>query len=358
MIHSALVLLLALQAEEAVSFGNVVVRVPADWKFEKKAEGLFLRPGGLKEDEALVVIVPPGTKAEGNLAEGFEKSWKQVAGERRIVKKAPGREMKTEGGTDGLMSVGLLETADGVRLITSVAVFKAGDRTEAVLAMTAQDHVFQRYSEALGSMLKGLRFKNVELPTYDLLVSMGYNDTAGKTTVYVLFRDGTWLPTLPPEGLDDLEGASARKRFEGSFGTHETKDGVLTLRRGIQTEALKLGADGTYRSVENGQFQRVPTSSGVRLEGRYVLHGGTGKFILKSDGGFEDLGASSAVFPSPALFRDQPETTGGYEIFNNSIYMAYAGRDTRRKLSFLVLPKAGDANPEFILIRGYWFKKE
>jgi hypothetical protein len=158
--------------------------------------------------------------------------------------------------------------------------------------------------------------------------------------------------------LDDLDGASARKRFEGNFGTHETKDGVLTLRRGIRTEALKLGADGTYRSPENGQFQRVPTSSGVRLEGRYVLHGGTGKFILKSDGGFEDLGASSVVFPSPALLRDKPETTGGYEIFNNSIYLAYADGDRRKRLSFLVLPKAGDANPEFILIHGKWFRKE
>jgi hypothetical protein len=352
MAASALVLLLALQAlpaGETVSSGNVIVRLPADWTYEKKAEGLFLRPGDLKEDEALVVIIPPGTKAEGNLAESFEKSWKQVAGERRVVKKAPAREMKTEGGTDGLMSVGLLETAEGVRLITSVAVFKAGDRKEAVLVMSAQDLVFQRYTEALGAILRGLRFKSVELPSYELVVSIGYTDTAGRTTVYVLFKDGAWLPTLPPEGLDDLDGAAARKRFEGSLGTHETKDGVLTLRRGAQVEELKAGNEG-YRSTENGFFQRMPTSSGLRLEGKYVLHGGTGKLILKADGGFEDQGAVFARPEAPVI--------GGYEIFNNSLYLAGSDQKTRKRLSFVVQPKQGDPNPEFILIQGKWFRKE
>ena len=68
----ALALLAALQGDETVSYGNVVVRVPPGWTCEKKHEGLFLRPGDLKETEAYIVIIPPGGRAEGSLTEGFE----------------------------------------------------------------------------------------------------------------------------------------------------------------------------------------------------------------------------------------------------------------------------------------------
>jgi hypothetical protein len=357
----AAVLCLALQAEETVSSGNVVVRLPQGWKFERKEEGLFLRPGDLQESEALVVIIPPGAKADGNLAEGIEKSWKQVVGAKTVVKKAPARELKTEGGTDGLMTVGLMETADGVRLITTVAVFKPGDRYESVVAMTAQDVVFQRYSEALGMILKGLRFKNVELPTYELLLSMGYSETSGKTTVYALFRDGTWLATLPREGMDGLDAAACRKRFEASCGTHETKDGVITLRMGPRVETLKLGADGSYRTPENAQFLRIPPSTGLRLEGRFILHGREDKpesasLLFKADAALEDRGGTASAVPDEVGAK--PGGVGRYEIADNTLWVKFADARIKR-MSFLELPKANDPKgPEFILLGSSWFKRE
>jgi hypothetical protein len=342
----ALALLGVLQSEDSVSYGNVVVRVPPGWTYEKKDEGLFLRPGDLKETEAYIVIIPPGGRAEGNLAECFEKSWKQASGGRKILKKAPGRELKTEGGAEGLMSVGLLDSDEGIGLITTVAVFKCADRSEAVLALTAQNDVFQRYSEALGSLLKGLRFKNIELPCYELLLSMGYTETAGKTTVYVLFKDGTWLSKLPDEGLDDLDGAAAKKRYGDFCGTHDTKDKEIALRRANQVETLKQTLDGTYRSSENNAlFLRVPTSTGLRFDGRYELHGGSGEaWVFKPDGSFEEI-------------RRGASKTGAYEILCNTMWLTSA--DTKnRKASFAVLPKAGEKNPEFILLNGKWYHRE
>jgi hypothetical protein len=330
------------QSDETVSYGNVLVRVPPGWTYEKKDEGLFLRPGDLKESEAYIVIIPPGGRAEGNLAEAFEKSWKRAAGARKIQKKSPAREIKTEGGTEGLMSVGLLESDEGIGLITSVAVFKCADRTEAVLALTAQNDVFQRYSEGLGSLLRGLRFKNTELPSYELLLSMGYTETAGKTTVYVLFKDGTWLSKLPDEGLDDLDGAAAKKRYGDFCGTHETKDREITLRRGAQTEVLKPTIDGTWRSAETGQFLRIPTSTGLRFEGRYVPHGGSGEALAFKADGAVAAGASKA---------------GAYEVLNNSMWFTSAD-GKNRKVSFALLPKAGEKNPEFILLDGKWLRRE
>ena len=342
----ALAFLAAVQSEETVSYGNVVVRVPAGWSHEKKDEGLFLRPGDLKETEAYLVIIPPGGKAEGNLAEGFEKSWKQAAGGKKIVKKAPGREIKTEGGAEGLMSVGLIEGGDDLRMITTVAVFKCADRTEAVLALTAQDHLFQRYSEPLGQLLKGLRFKNTELPSYDLVLSMGHTDKEGKTTVYVLFKDGTWLTMLPPEGLDDLDAAGAKKRFGEACGTHETKDGVMKLRLGSREETFQPTGDaGTgYRSSENAVFQRIPASTGFRFEGKYQQHGGEARMAFKADGSFEEV-------------VDGAPKAGAYEILNNTMWLTRADSGNR-KVSFAVLPKGGEKNPEFILFGGRWFRRE
>src|SRR5262245_51229701 len=140
MMSLALLVALVVQAspaEETLAYGNVLVRVPDGWKAEAKDDGLFLRPSDLKKDESYLVIIPPGTKADVNLAAGFERTWKQVAGARRIAKKAPEKEIKTEGGIDGLMSVGLMNDADDSRLIAAVALYKPADRFQAVLALTA-----------------------------------------------------------------------------------------------------------------------------------------------------------------------------------------------------------------------------
>ena len=125
-----LVLLLASQDDDVVTYGNVLVRRPEGWKAEAKDESLVLQPEG----EAYLVMMFPGTDADGTLDESLENAWKRAAGASKIVSKAPGKELKTEGGTDGLMSVGLLETSDGGRIITAVAVFKPGDRSQMVVA--------------------------------------------------------------------------------------------------------------------------------------------------------------------------------------------------------------------------------
>ena len=324
-------------AEETLAYGNVLLRVPDGWKVDVKEEGLFLRPTDLRKDESYVVIIPPGTKADVNLAAGFEKTWKQVAGTRKIAKKAPEREIKTEGGVDGLMSVGLMDDADDTRMIAMVALFKPSDRFQAVLALTAEDHVFQRYSEAFGLLLKQLRFRNVELPAYDLLMSMGYDEKGGRTTVYVLFKDGTALVALPPAGLDGLDGAGAKKRLGASAGSHETKDGILTVHAGAVTDTLKPQQEGSYRSAETGVFQRIATSTGMRLDGHFVLHGGTAPIDFKQDGKFEEQGKA-----------------GTYEIYNNTIYLSSADKSVRR-LAFMTL---NSPTREFIYVGSAWYLKE
>src|SRR5437660_406455 len=124
MLAAALVLAFLAQDAETVGAGNLIVPVPPGWTVERRTEGLFLRPGDLREGEAYLVIIPPGSRTTSNLTESFEKSWAQAAAGKKTVKKAPPRELKTDGGIDGLMSAGLLETDGGVRLVTGLAVFK------------------------------------------------------------------------------------------------------------------------------------------------------------------------------------------------------------------------------------------
>jgi hypothetical protein len=360
---AACLLLQAPQAEETVSSGNVLLKLPPGWKCSDSDKGLFLQPGDLKEGESFVVVVA-GEKADGNLAEGLEKFWKQVGSRGKITNKAPGKETKTDGGTDGLLSVGIVESDESGRMIVTAAIFKPGDRYEMVLAMTTEDGLFQKYSETFRVLLKSLRFKNVELPIvtppYDLLLSMGYTESAGKTTVLVMFKDASYLPFLPGEGLDQFDLPAARRRFDGSWGSHETKDGVLTLRLGDKVESLKAQADGSYRSKENVQYVQILPSTGLKLDGRFVIHGRedkaeTSSLVFRKDGTFEDSGGISAIL-TPAEARTNPGKTGDYEIANNTATFKYP--DSRsKKVSFLVLPKAADPKGEFILLNGTWFKR-
>ena len=341
---------LASSQEETVSSGNIILRLPAGWKAERKPDGLFLSPGDLKEDESYVVIVAPGGKAEGSLAEGLDKSWKEFENSGKLATKAPGRETKTESGTDGLMSVGLLDLKDGSRLIISLSMFKPADRFEAVIALSPQDGVFQRYSGALGTLLKGLRFRNVELPSVELLLT-----TTAKPAVHALFRDGTWLETCPAEGLDGFDAAESKKKSPASWGTQATKDGILTLKIGDRVQTLETRPDGTLsRRDPEAIFVRAPSSTALRFEGAYVLEDaeGSGELSFKSDGSFEDKGLLKAL-----LGDDSAPGSGMYEIVTNTLTLA--GLDGRRKRILFAIPPPSGAEkaPSRILLGARWLKR-
>ncbi|HLY08559.1 MAG TPA: hypothetical protein VKW04_04535 [Planctomycetota bacterium] len=327
--------------DDSVTSGNVVLRVPAGWKTEKKPEGLYLSPGDLKEDQSYVVIVSPGGKAVGNLAEGLDKSWKEFEAGGKVTNRAPGRETKTDSGTDGLFSVGFLETNDGSRLILAIALFKPADRFEAVIAMSAQDPVFAKYSGDLSAILKNLRFKNVELPVaVDLLVSA---DAGSSPTVYALFKDGSVLSALPEEGFDGFILADAKKRFGGSWGTHETKDGDLRVKIGEKTIALKAQPDWSWKTSDQATFLKAESAAGLKLDGRYAVKGreaqqDSSNLVFKPDGSFEDKGSN-------------PPLAGTYEIANYTMKLTFP--DRVKTVSFVALTKS-----EAVLINGLWYRRQ
>ncbi|HZF00253.1 MAG TPA: hypothetical protein VE981_24800 [Planctomycetota bacterium] len=327
--------------DEMVAAGNVVVRLPAGWKAEQKPDGLFLSPGDLKEDQSYVVIIAPGGKATGNLAEGLEKSWKEFEGSGKVSNRAPGREMKTEGGTEGLLSVGILDTKDGSRLLVSIALFKPADRFEAVMALSPRDGVFQKYSADFGALLKSLRFRNVELPAYELVAS----SKGDALSVAVLFKDGTALSRLPEEGLDLFDPASAKKRFEGSWGTHETKDGEVRIVFGDKTVALKPGGDAVWL--------KVAPSTGLPLEGKYSTAGKPGEIVFKADGSFEDGGGLARLYTAEEAGLKLPKS-GTYEIANNTLRLKFAGF-TPKVVSFVIL--ATEPGTDRVFLQGMPFQR-
>lgn len=328
--------------EETVTAGNVVVRLPSGWKAEAKAEGLYLTPGDLKEDQSYVVIISPGGKADGNLAQGLEKSWKEFEAGGRVTNRAPGRETKTAAGTEGLFSVGIMESKEGTRLIVSIAMFKPADRYEAVIALSAQDPIFAKYSGQLSELLKGLRFRNVELPVptpvYDLFVTAS---TTAAPEAYTLFQDGSALGLLPREGMDGFDLATAKKGSSGRWGTHETKEGAVALRIGDRALALKSQGDGTWKSADGVAFVKAEPSTALKLDGSYLMRGREDKpessiLVFKPDGTFEDR-------------TIKPPLTGTYEIVSNTMKLKTAEERTKIT-SFVATPKS-----ESLLISGIWF---
>jgi hypothetical protein len=328
--------------EETVTSGNVVVRLPSGWKAEVKVEGLYLTPGDLREGQSYVVIVSPGGKADGNLAEGLEKSWKEFESGGKVTNRAPGRETKTSAGTEGLFSVGIMESKDGTRLIVSLAMFKPADRYEVVIALSAQDPIFAKYSGQLSELLKGLRFKNVELPVptpaYDLFLTAS---TTTEPTAYTLFKDGSALALLPREGMDGFDLATAKKGTGARWGTHVTKEGTVDIRIGDEALGLKSQADGTWKRADGLEYLKAEPSTGLKLDGSYLMRGREDKpessiLLFKPDGTFEDR-------------TIKPPLTGTYEIVSNTMKLKTS--DERMKItSFVATPKSGS-----LLISGIWF---
>ena len=327
--------------DETVTSGNVVVRLPAGWTSERKPEGLYLTPGDLKENQSYVIIVSPGGKADGTLSEGLDKSWKEFESGGKISNRAPGRETRTEGGTDGLFSVGILDTNDGSRLLLGIALFKPADRFEAVIAMSAQDPVFAKYSGDLATILKNLRFKNVELPVQvDLLVTA---DPGSALSVYALFKDGTLLSGLPEEGFDGFVLPDPKARAGGAWGRYETKDGELRLSVGERVVALKPLRDGAWTGPGEVRIVKAGPVAGLKLDGRYAVKGRedqreSSNLVFRPDGSFEDKGA-------------EPALTGTYEISNYTMKLKFP--DRVKSVSFLALP--GSAA---LLINGLWYQKQ
>lgn len=325
--------------EESVSSGNIIVRLPAGWKTESKPEGLFLSPGDLKEGESYVVILSPGGKAEGNLAEGLEKSWKEFESGGKAANRAPGREIKTEGGVDGLFSVGIIEAKEEARLIVGIALFKPADRYEAVIALSARDPVFARYGGDLNALLKSLRFKNVELPVatpdYELLVSA--------SDVYTLFKDGSALASLPGEGLDGFDVAGSRRRKEGVWGRHERKGAELRIQAGGKDHVLQSQADGSWKRADGEVFVKAEPWTGLKADGLYLIQGRedrpqTSSVTFKPDGSFEDRTTS-------------PPLSGTYEIASNTMKLKAAGHQPR-SVSFVALDGG-----KRLRIGGTWFTR-
>ena len=84
-------------------------------------------------------------------------------------------------------------------------------------------------------------------------------------------------------------------------------------------------------------FQRIATSTEMRLDGRYVLHGGTEAIDFKADGSIGEQGKA-----------------GTYEIYNNTLYVTAADKSVKRR-AFLAMP---GAKPEFIYLGSAWYRRE
>jgi len=168
-------------------------------------------------------------------------------------------------------------------------------------------------------------------------------DPAVEPVVLALFKDGTALATLPEDGFDGFNLPEAKKRFEGSWGTHETKDGEVRVKVGEKTVALKTQPDGSWKSGDSVPFAKVDPATGLKLDGRYAVKGREDKpessnLVFTPDGKFEDKGST-------------PPLAGTYEISNNTMRLRFP--DRVKHVSFIALPKSGA-----LLINGLWYVRQ
>jgi len=183
-----------------------------------------------------------------------------------------------EGGTEGLLSVGILDTKDGSRLLVSIALFKPADRLRAV--MRCRRGTASSRSTAEGALLKSLRFRNVELPAYELVACRRATLCRWPSSSRT---DGAFQGC--PRRPGPFRSRVAKKRFEARGERMNTKDGEVRIVFGDKTVALSRAATPCAQGCS---FDGTPP-------GREVFDGGKpGEIVFKADGSFEDGGGLRA----------------------------------------------------------------
>ena len=378
---------------DTVTFDNLAFRLPGGWAQAEQNQDLYLKPGDLPAGQTFVVaIAHQGDNLDGSLPEGIERAWQQFAGVGSTLSgRTPAVEIKTTAGVTGLSSSGVLNTR-GSRIFMTVMVFKPKNNYRIIASLANGQEASDRYHDVFVGLVRSLDFtartvaapsvaSNARSGTYELLLTFasgltasptGGSDYGAGTYVYCVFADGSWLETAPNRGLNGYDLAAEHQKHASNFGAWQRSNGVLSLRASNRVETLFPQSDGSYlrqdATAREATYFRVPTSTGQRINGRYIKDGqsdgpATVSITFRADGTFEDRGVVHMLLPDEigVRYSDISQVlgpgAGTYEIANNTLTLSYS--DGRRKpMLFILTPKlAAQQAPSAIYLGKVWFKR-
>lgn len=343
------------------SFENIRYRPPAGWRVERRGQSVVLAPTMTFPGEVLQVMLLPGRKSSGTLAEQFAATWPELvalfgATSMRTVDGAPytldepGRSRR---GWEYLRGNGGMMT-DRARLSVDVYLIRAGDRLERVVVVTEEFRanlltlvatMNPAHKQAIRRFIYTLDFAN--LPSAPVIApatltkatsgawggsSMSFG--AYKATFAVLFDDGTAFfgPHFPTEGLDGIDPSIEEPRsprywgrytMNGDSGEIRMPYGSIPFRR--VGRALEVTPAGTPH-----RFAPLALPTAGQLEGRWCL--GDGQCLEFMPGGrFRDGGAVRVLEHATYDYPLTPERGAGtYAMRNHTLILRYDdGREFR-----------------------------
>ena len=358
------------------------IRLPAGWVQEERNGFVFLSPRDLPGGESYIVLVGPQTSSNSGPRAQLDQFWNAL-GKADDISSATNSVAVS--GVSALVRAGMTQN-QGVRRFNTVVVLGPRERYRLVAAVSDSEATDEKYRAVLVGFLHelagqthaqaghsaGVAAASAAAP-YELLLTFAV--VPGRPPgayVYCLFNDGSWLAKAPREGLERFDLAANHRSRPADFGTWQQTGGVITLRTQYRQETLHLQSDGTYlrqdAQAREGTYFRVPPSTGLRFEGRYLREGqsdgpGTPWIAFRADGTFVDGGVVRTLVPDEigVAYRDIAEVLhpgfGTYRISNNTLVLSYADR-RRKPMLFLVAPRQPEGrDPAAVYVAGSWLKR-
>ena len=378
---------------ETVAFSDVEVLVPAGWRHTEKSAALYLVPANLPQEKRFVIWISRDAPGEASSSAGsIDVWWRYVSmGGEKILERSASRPFRTASGLTGLASSGVIDGPKG-QVSVAATVFDAADARVVISLRAPKDSDTKVVDMAYSEVIDSLKFTKASNPAreqlpapakseYELLLffASGLNasttggvDFGSSTYLYCIFPDGSWRDRAPRPGLYGYSLADDRGANPGNFGTWQQADGALQLRTPYRVETLYPQPDNTYvrkdAAAREATYFRVPTSTGLRIAGRYIKSGQSdgptvASIVFQADGRFADSGIVRLLggVEVGVKYGDISEVlgpgSGTYEVFSNTLVLSFA--DGRRKHILLALtPKlAAKKDPEAIYLDGVWLKK-
>jgi hypothetical protein len=353
-------ILFALVLQNETTIGKLKFQPPKDWKVNKVDKTVTLAP---PDEKHLLVLIPEGETAKGELKDYSEKMWKQLSEGAKKMTEGQTIAGKTEAGWDSLMTERAIEMEEG-QAYAIVVVFRAADRFEALLIASDSQERVMKHQQAISALMKSLK-RVVEAAKiryftgfYSGLQFVGGQGQKFTTTprYLVLLDDGTFVTGFCATGYDQYDFKSEHKSFTGTYASDKetltltyAQGSVRKFKWNVETYDLK------HAEESEGYWQEPPVED-LKLDGAYARKDSPG-VTFKPDGTFVDEGGLGWIGIGLADDMKKPGR-GKYRTAHFSLIVTYEDGRERRILLTVGKDQAGEKNPKKIFLGSYVHERQ
>jgi hypothetical protein len=317
-----------LHAQEKVTIGGIVVKIPQGWTQLEKDNTLVLTPPELPAAVVCTLTLLGGEPYEGTVAEQLAVEWKGFAALGTIASDSGDSIL----GTGGPVEVGGRSARIDINAQKSIYVLlyvaKSNRRVDKMVFVSSDFDAFGKYSAAVSEILAGAEY--IAPKPFEPLsgVCFGFSQVKSETRAecWIFLPNGVVYQGFPIGGPAALDVAYQRARRNGDVGEYHTmgNEVVVTIEKEKESTHFSRGKNGWTAPVTR-EFQdrrrgrdgstiatwtdhatttlnitHVDPCDGLKLSGTYRLEkpwGTIPTITFTPDGNFSEDGLILGVIP-------------------------------------------------------------